>query len=106
MPQAEVADLVKATWQHMLEDAAHDRVAAEPAGTSAAGLAILVLDRDRLVVAVDDAGVGERDAEDIAGEVVDHRLFTIAPGTDVEDPRLMPDRVGDDERRARLAGGG
>src|SRR3954454_10462838 len=102
MPQAAVADLVEAARQHMLKEAAHERLAAEPAGSSPTGLAILVLDPDRLVVEADDAGVGERDPEDVAGEIVEHRLFTIAPGADVKDPRLLPDRVRDDEIRALL----
>src|ERR1700761_5859916 len=100
MPQAEVADLVEAARQHVLEEAAHELVAAEPAGSPPAGLAILVLDRDPVVVEADDAGVGERDAEDVAGEVVEHRLFAVAPGADVKDPSLVPDRIRDDEIRA------
>ena len=72
----------------------------EAAGSRAAGLAFLVLDGDRFVVETDDAGVGESDAKDVAGEVVEHGLFAVAPGGDVEDPRHAPHRVGDDEIRA------
>src|ERR1700750_3421328 len=86
----------------MLEEAAHDLVAVEPAGSSLAGLAVLVLDRDRLVVEADDAGVGEGDPEDVAGEIVEPGLFALAPGADVQDPSLVPDRVRDDEIRALL----
>src|SRR5208282_3294591 len=100
MPQAEVTDFVEAARQHMLEEAAHKLVAAETTGMSAAGLAVLVLDRDRLVVEADDPGVGESDTEDVAGEVVEHRLFAIAPGADVKHPAVAPDRVRDDEIRA------
>src|SRR5208283_5231774 len=50
MPQAEVTHLVEAARQHVLEEAAHEFVAAETTGASAAGLAVLVLDADRLVV--------------------------------------------------------
>src|SRR4051794_4126818 len=102
MPQAEVADLVEATRQHMLEEAAHELFAAEPAGAPPAGLAVLVLDRDRLVVEADDARVGERDAEDVAGEIVEHGLFALAPGADVKDPSLVPDRVRNDDVWALL----
>src|SRR5690242_16062572 len=102
MPQAEVANFVEAAWQHVLEEAAHELLAAEPAGAPLAGLAVLVLDRDRLVVEIDDAGVGERDAEDVAGEVVEHRWFTVTPGADVKDPGRVPDRVRDGETRALL----
>jgi hypothetical protein len=76
MPQAEVTDFVEASWQHMLEEAAHELVAAETTGTSAAGLAVLVLYRDRLVVEADDPGVGESDTE----------------GTDGREPRGSPPR--------------
>ena len=100
MPQAEVADLVEPVRQHVLEEATHEFVAAQPAGSRSAGLAFLVLDGDRLVVEPDDAGVGESDAKDVAGEVVEHRLFTGAPSGDVEDPWCAPHRVGDDEVRA------
>ena len=58
--------------------------------------------RDPIVVEADDAGVGESDAEDVAGEVVEHGLLAVAPGADVEDPWLVPDRVRDDEIRALL----
>src|SRR5271165_352211 len=100
MPQAEVTDFVEAARQHMLEEAANKLVAAETTGMSAASLAVLVLDRDRLVVEADDPGVGESDTEDVAGEVVEHRLFAIAPGADVKHPAFAPDRVRDDEIRA------
>src|SRR5580692_3468618 len=65
MPQTEVADLVEAARQHMLEEAAHELLAAEAAGPRVAGLAVLVLDGDRFVVEADDARVGESDAKDV-----------------------------------------
>src|SRR5208337_4804294 len=100
MPQAEVTDFVEAARQHVLEEAAHELVAAEAAGAPAAGLAVLVLDRDRLVVEADDASIGERDTKDVAGEVVEHGLFAVAPSGDIENPRLAPDLVRDDEIEA------
>jgi len=99
MPQAEVADLVKTARQHVLEEAAHELIAVEAAGSRPGGLAFLVLEGDRIVVEADDTCIGESDAKDVAGEVVEHRLFTVSPGGDVEDPRLAPYRVGDDEIR-------
>ena len=63
--EAEVADLVEAAGKHVLEEAAHELVAAEAAGSRAAGLAVLVLDGDRFVVEADDARVGESDAKDV-----------------------------------------
>src|SRR6202051_3462639 len=100
MPQAEVADLVEAARQNVLEEAAHELVAAKAAGSRPADLAFLVLDRDRLVVEADDAGVGESDTKDIAGEVVEHGLLAVSPGGDMKDPRHLPDHVGNDEIRA------
>jgi hypothetical protein len=100
MPQAEVTHLVEAARQHVLEEAAHELLAAEAAGSPAAGLAVPELDRDRLVVEAGDAGVGERDTEDVAGEVVEHGLFAVATVADVKDPVFAPDLVRDDEIRA------
>jgi Reverse transcriptase (RNA-dependent DNA polymerase) len=40
--------------------------------------AVLVLDRDGVVVEADDPGVGESDPEDVAGEVVQHGLSSTA----------------------------
>ena len=67
VPQAGVADLVEAARQHVLEEAAHEFVTAQAAGSRLAGLAFLVLDRDRFVVEADDPGVGKSDAKDVAG---------------------------------------
>ena len=97
VPQAEVAHLMEPAWQHVLEEAAHELVAAEAAGSRAAGLAVLVSNGDGLVVEVGDAGVGESDAKDITGEVIERRLFAVAPGGDVKHPGLAPRRVGDVE---------
>ena len=42
--------------------------AAETAGSRSAGLAFLALDGDCFVVEADDAGIGESDTKDVAGE--------------------------------------
>ena len=73
------------------------------AGLRAAGLAVLVLDGDRFLVEADDARVGESDAKDVAGEIVEHRLFAVAPGGDMEDPGPAPHRLWDDEIRTLSA---
>jgi hypothetical protein len=78
MPQAEVAHLVEAARLHMLEEAAHKFMAA--------GLAFLIPEGDRSIIETDNAGIGEGDAKDIAGEVFEHRLFALTPGYNVEDP--------------------
>src|SRR5271170_5985677 len=56
--------------------------------------ALLVADRDGLIVEADDAGIGDRDAEDVSGEVVEHGLLALAPGRAMDDPGLRPGRVG------------
>jgi hypothetical protein len=38
-----------------------------------------------LVVEIDDPGVGESDAKDVAGEVVEYGLLAVAPGGNVEE---------------------
>src|SRR4051812_29622553 len=76
---------------------------AQTAGSRAPGLAVLVLDRNGFIIETGDPGIGESDAKDITGEVVEHRLFAVAPGGDVEDPALAPHRVGDDEIGTLLA---
>ncbi|MGB8527905.1 MAG: hypothetical protein WCD75_13910, partial [Rhodoplanes sp.] len=53
-------------------------VAAETAGALPAGLAVAVRDGDAGVVEADDAGVGDGDAENIAGEVVEHGLLALS----------------------------
>ena len=75
MPQAEIANLVEAARQHVLKEAAHEFVAAEAAGSRPASRAFLVLDGDRFVVETDDAGIGESDTKDVAGEVLEHGLL-------------------------------
>src|SRR6202453_2656133 len=100
MPQTEVSDLVEAARQHVLEEAAHELLAAEPARPRLTGLAVLELDGDRFVVEADDACVGESDTKDVAGEVVEHGLFAFAPGGDMQDPGPPPHRLRDDEIRA------
>src|ERR1700722_1263353 len=65
LPQAVIADLVEAARQHVLEEAAHELMAAQAADSSVAGLAFLVLDGDRFVVEANDPCVGKSDAEDV-----------------------------------------
>jgi hypothetical protein len=40
---------------------------------------VLVADRHGVVVEADDAGVGDGDTEDVAGEVVEDGLLALAP---------------------------
>src|SRR5271170_5111009 len=103
MPQAEVTHLMEAAREHVLEEAAHEFMAAQTAGSRTPALAVLVLDRNGLLIETDDPGIGESDPKDVTGEIVEHCLFAVAPGGDVEDPALAPYRVGDDEIGTLLA---
>jgi hypothetical protein len=80
MPQSEEAHLVEAARQHMLEEAAHEFMAAQTAGSSVPGLAFLISEGDRSIIATDNAGIGEGDAKDVAGEIIEYRLFALTPG--------------------------
>jgi len=79
VPQPEIADLVEATWQHVLEEAAHELLTAEAAKSPTPGVTLLVAKADMVIVKINDTGVGERDPEHIAGEVVEHGLSAAAP---------------------------
>jgi hypothetical protein len=110
MPHAEVADLMQTLGQNVLEEAAHELLAGDAAHPPSVGLALLVADDDGLIVEADDAGVGDGDAEDVAGEVAEHGLLGLALGRAVDDPGLGPGGLGPDqigtsllERGAELA---
>src|SRR3954466_1838447 len=66
MPQAEVADLVEALGEKMLEIATQELVPGDPADPGPAVLPVAVLEADGFVIQADDAPVGEGDAEDVA----------------------------------------
>jgi len=97
VPQAEVADLVQALGQDMLEEPTHEFVTGHADGPPAIGFAMLVADGHGLVVEADDAGVGYGDTEDVACEIVEHGLLALTPGRAVDDPGLGPDGVGNNE---------
>ncbi len=97
MPKSEVAHFVEAARQHVLEEPAHELLAAEATGAPAVGLAVAILDADGGVIEAGDARVGDGDAEDVTGEIIEHCLLAATPGGDVGDPALAPDHVGRDE---------
>ena len=80
MPEAEVSDFVQTLGQDVLEEAAHELLAGDAAHPPAVGFAMLVADGDSLVVEADDASVGDRDAEDVAGKIIEHGLLAFAQG--------------------------
>ena len=108
MPQAEVADLVQASGQDVLQEPAHELMARDAAGPPSVRLALLVANGDAVVVEADDAGVGDGHAEDVAGEVVEHGLLAFTPGRAMDHPGLGPGGPGEGQvgtalLRTRLA---
>src|SRR4051794_13175380 len=71
----------------MLEIAAQEFVPWDPAGPGPAGLPIAVLEADGFTIQAEDAPVGQGDAEDGAGQIVEHGLFPHTPVGNVHDPR-------------------
>src|SRR3984957_5825797 len=88
MPEAKVADLVQAGGGHMLGEAAHELMALQGAGLPARRFAVLVANGDGALIERHDAGVGDGGAEDVAGEIAQHRLGALAPVGDVDHPGL------------------
>ncbi len=63
-------------------------------------------DGDAFVVDTDNAGVGDGDAEHVAGEIAEHGVIAFAPGSTVHDPGFPPrnfrqDQIRDGALRAR-----
>ena len=66
-------------------------------------ICVAAADRHGVVVEVDDAGVGDGDAEDVTGEVVEHGLLALAPWRDVDDPGFAPCALGKNDVRSSAA---
>src|SRR6516225_4947256 len=97
MPEAEIANLVQALGQDVLQEAAHELRAIEGADAPAVGLAVLVAERDGVLVERDDARIGDGDAKDVTREISEDRLLSLAPGGNPDDPRSGPGGRGDHE---------
>lgn len=79
MPESVVADFVKALGKHMLEEPAHKLVPGKGTGAPLRTLAVFVAECDCTLVDGLDASVGDGDAVDVAGEIVEHGCFTPSP---------------------------
>src|SRR5258708_24676601 len=75
-------------------------MAGQSAVSPAVRLAMPVSQGDGVVVEGDEAGIGDGDAEDVAGEVIEHGLLALTPWGAMDDPGLAPGGVGDGEVRA------
>ena len=58
---------------------------------------MFVADGDGALVERDDAGIGDGDAEDVSGEIVENGVLADSPGFDVNDPVGGPGGIGDKE---------
>src|SRR5271169_3043753 len=74
----------------MLEEAAHELLTAQAGGPPLHRFTIFVADGDAFVVEIDNAVVGDGDAEHVAGEIAEHALTAFAPGGTVHGPGLGP----------------
>src|SRR5215468_4904002 len=86
----------------MLQEAAHELLTSDGAGAPAVGFAVLVAERDGVVVEADDARISDGNAKDVTGQVSEHCVFALTPGGDPDDPRRCPGGGGDDEVGALL----
>ena len=105
VPKPEVADLVQALGQDVLQEPTHELVAGHTAGPPSVGSAMLVTDGHGLVVEGDHAGVADGDPEHVAGEIVEHGLLALTPDGAVDDPGLGPSRGGQDQAGAAFGQG-
>ena len=100
--QAVMADLAEADRQHVQQEAADELVGGEAQGAGPAGVGVTVANDDLAVVILQDGGVGQRHAEDVAGEVAEGVLAG-ANGLGVNHPRLPPDGCRDRGEECGLA---
>ena len=103
VPQAEVADLVETLGQHVLEETTDELVASDAARAPAGRFALRASEGHGILIEREDARVSDGDAEDIAGEIVEHGLLALASGRDVDDPRFAPCALGKNDVRPAAA---
>src|SRR5262249_35051597 len=97
MPKSEIANLVQAFGEDVLQETAHELLAIEAADAPAVGLAVLVAEGDGAFVEGGKAGIGDSDAKDVAREVAEEGVFSLAPTGDLDNPRRGPDGRWDDQ---------
>src|ERR1700753_902708 len=91
MPQAVIADVVEAGRQDVLEKAPDELVGGHGFPSLAVGGAALLAMGHGRVVDSQDAVVGDGDAEDVAGEIVECGLLSFAPWRNVNYPSALSD---------------
>ena len=88
--EAVVADLHEAFGQDMLEEPADELEGTESHGSPSVAVGLLVAVEYGIVFHLQDSAVGDGDAEDIGGEVLDG-VRAISHGLGVDDPGHVPD---------------
>lgn len=88
MPQAEVADLVEARWEDMLEKTPDELVGIEVHGGPLECLAVLVAEADSAMIDGEDSAIGDGVPEDVAGQVLQDPISTMDGGFDEAVPIL------------------
>ena len=102
VPQPEVANLVQTLRQDMLKEPAHEFMPGNAAGPPLVRFALLVADRDGLIIKTNDTGIGDGDTKDVAGKVIQDTLLAFAPGRTLGYPGSGPDGLGDHQIGAAL----
>jgi hypothetical protein len=102
--EAEVAHLHKALWEDVLQETVDELIGGESAEFELAGVGRAIAEGDLVVLKLDEAAVGEGDAEDVRGQVFEGRA-SIANRLAVHYPVLFP-RKGRDLRPNRGGDGG
>jgi len=97
VPKAEISNLVQPFGQDVLEEAAHELLTIEGANAPAIGLAVVVAERDGVLVEADDARIGDGNAKDVTREISKDRLLALAPWGDPDDPGYSPGTSWNDE---------
>ena len=80
-------------WKHVLEEAADEFDSRQSDALHLLGAVIAVAEADHAIVDRFDAAVGDRNAEDIAAQVVEN-LVAAAGVLGMNDPFFLPDRYG------------
>jgi len=104
-PEAVGTDLDESAGQDVLEEAGEEVVKGQRAPLGDARLRLDVSEGDAVVVGVLDGGVGDGDAEEVAGEVAESRLAA-ARAFDVGDPGHAPDAGRDTRQEAGVTESG
>ena len=87
--QAIVTHLDKAFRQNVLQETVHELFGGQGAELGLARLRIAIVERDLVVLDLDDAAVAEGDAKDVGGEIFE-RGATVTDGLAVNHPVLPP----------------